>query len=188
MANFNVLSQEVLEHISEQIGEFLPLAISDASLLSQLEGARTELGDSLPIWILSDLNKPYLEKTGRWYHQIYVNDEAKLYAESQPLGPKPEDWQIQAVFSSELPYSISNGITYLQNKDLTHSEVRLLFIPSFLTYALWIHNNQNADMIYILETPNEYTGYKPKDFIDFNNFIQKLKQIKPIKGLLVEAY
>ncbi len=177
MAHFKKFPLEILDSVALKAASFLAITEKQNDALG---GSPIGIGESIEIWglsansIINQINDlgSLAKKTGRWYHQIKNAEVVKGYMETQPLGPNPEDWEILGVFRSKVANYIEDAIHWIdENIEDDDTEVRILDLPSYDTFAFWLVGNKSQKIV-VITAPDEYGFklgskiYSPKKFLD----------------------
>ncbi|WP_172652937.1 hypothetical protein [Rhodococcus opacus] len=177
------IDNETLEVIARQLGIVMPVGRLNIS-----EADNPELGESMPIWMLprnaiyADIPLADSVPTGEWHHQIYKQNEPRLYAHSKPVGPRMNDWQVTMAGESDAALEIDHALTAAEGLKYASGEVRLLVIPALFINALWIAGDNSVFVP--ASVPDAFHKILvPYDELDAEAFISALRQISHIDGI-----
>ena len=194
MPAFKQLPDDVLDSITKKVGDRL------SRILPATLGSDTSirLHETIDIWTLDNdaLIQPtddlirLAKRTGRWHHQIKVNNVPQAYAQSLPQGADPDTWLVVGVFSSDLAKKIDEVVDFIDHNDLINKRiaadaiVRLLVIPTYYLHAFWLLDDKNQ-IIVIIEALSENERLPSKRvFLSSSEFLSELRSIRPAQGLI----
>jgi hypothetical protein len=187
MAKPIVFSEKTIKLLASQIGAFAPTIG-----LPLLAEDNPELGETIQVWVLPAnavlLSSPLkaAEPNGKWHHQIYKQGKPALFAYSKPFGPREQDWQITAVFKSDIPNAINQAIEVTDLKFTADEEVRLLIIPAYNLQVIWIQTPDGNNFIIPAVVAMEYQdSIKPFISIKDAEFFDKLKEVTHTQGIIL---
>ena len=139
MAQTLGLSDETLSEIAKQVSTFVPPVG-----ISLEDNENPELGETFQVWtlplseIISQDPLASAKPLGTWHHQLYKNENPVAYVYSRPNGPRPIDWNVSAVFESDIAASLDEAIDVADSQLLDEGEARLLDLRGYLIQALWV--------------------------------------------------
>ena len=186
MAHVDRLSEKVLEMLTGQLGESLGQLLES----SIRDVNKADLAESFSVWMVgldklvedsTDLRE-LATQTGRWHHQIRVDEQAEAFARSRPLGADPLSWRITEVFQSELAKRIDTSITWVDMNLEGDPLVRLLVVPAYHLTAFWLVDDADSQVI-IIDAPLHYdTLQADHQVLTQKEFLDKLRQLPHIEG------
>lgn len=188
MANFRSLPDSVLNEITKQVG----VGLANLNPVPTLgAGTDIKLFETVDVWILSadvllqqtqDLTQ-LAKPTGRWHHQIKLNDQFTSYARSITAGPDASDWSVVGVFESSTAAKIDDAITWIDANISGNYTVHLLTVPAYSIDSFWLIDNADQKIV-IISAPNEYSILKPQQAYSSEQFLDALRSLPIIQGLV----
>lgn len=186
MAHFDPIPRDVLESIAGKLSERL----SPEAGAARAAGIGVEIAETLAVWQLGldattktgqDISDLAIN-TGYWHHQIRHGPTASEFARSTPLGPAPNDWQVEETSTSPLANKVQSGIDWIDQNVHDDPTVRLLVIPSYYIHALWLTINGSSRVL-IIDKPDQYKLLDYNRLYTSNEFLDILAQESHAKGL-----
>lgn len=192
MASFRTIPNASLNTIAKEIGSFVPPSVAN-SLGMGSPGASPELAESIDIWSLkassvldsaSRLSKA-AAPTGRWHHQIRISGVPAIYAESHPTGPDPDDWHVDAVFSSDLAGQIQEAMEWIDaNRPESDISVRLLISAAYHLHAFWLLENGTSIGVVVISSAHSDAFEERNKIYSDADFLLRLRSLSHSEGIV----
>lgn len=190
MANFRSLPDEALNRITEQVG----VGLAQLNPVPALGAASNiQLFETVDVWMLSadallqqtdDLTQ-LAKPTGRWHHQIKVDDQPTSYARSIALGPDASDWSVVGVFESSTALKIDEAIAWIDNNISDDYMVHLLTVPAYSIESFWLIKDGDQKIV-VISAPDEYAVLKTQQAYTSGEFLNELRSLPNIQGLVLQ--
>lgn len=197
------------------------LPLTDGQPSAQPQEPVFELKETFAVWMLSldsieeglrteadlfCLVKP----TKRWHHQIACDGQPAGFARS--VSEDAAGMDVSQLYFSDLAISIDEAIDHLdefekKNPDYAAANplVRLLFIPSYQTYAFWLIKNppeglswlvssalgkigvklerpQVTSDVFIIDAPPDLTPLRPLTMLTSQQLLAAFREMQPLGG------
>ena len=163
MPHTEPIDEPIIDAIATQVGSVFPHVVSDRALLRK----KSELTETFPVWALraedlfnrDDPLSKLARPTGDWHTQLRIGGKALGFALTSPVGPKPEDWRLGAIFESPIAALIDEAISWVDENvpDAPDPEldpvVRLLDLPNYRIIALWLVNPRRPADVVVARLP-----------------------------------
>lgn len=202
MADTEKPSEDTLESIARQIGEWLPESKQENTFLGIREVTaptpKAKLKETLAVYTLevkaiqsdngtaSDLSS-LAQPTNSWHHQVKQSDGSHAFARSS-TDDKSGQHSLDELFYGTLAEKIDKAISWADAHVPDTMLARLLLVPSYRVEALWFfpkecHENEAAgDEIYVMTAPQSFTKLAPDNLYSARDFLEALRHEKPVGG------
>ena len=176
MAHATEFDQGVLHQIANGVARSLPIGFRQYA-------GQLQLAETFEVWTLEtplgateDMNRE-TRATDTYHHQIVVKGRrwAVGFARSRRSSEGHATWEVTQIFDSPVARQIDEAIAKVDQLVTTDALARLVLAPEFQLGAFWF-----------LEAGKDpcYVVYCPGDLFEGADFLRRLKQEKPILGLL----
>lgn len=194
MAHAEGLADDVLKEVARQIGAMVSGVIGP----DKLAEARLTM-DKTPfeIWMLGAdaLLQPTVDlrllasPTGRWHHQVALDEKVIAFARSMPLGAQPSSWRVQEFFVSELAGKIASAARWVDDENNVAGDplVRLLDVPAYMVHAFWLlrDEGEGEEEVFVIDCPKSFTHLSTDRLLSQFEFIEALRREQHIIGRIL---
>lgn len=183
VAHAEQLPDDVLDEVSKQIGEMMH-GVIDPERLAKADPTTDK--SPFEVWRLGAdaLLQPTPELrrsaglTGRWHHQVFLDDVPQGFARSAPLGAQPSSWRVLGFFESKLAGKIAAAAAWIDDDKNVSGDplVRLLEVPTYQVYAFWLLRDDGQDEVFVIDCPEVFTHLRPNQLLSQASFIDGLRR------------
>jgi hypothetical protein len=196
------VARELSEFIDQRSEERLKYQPPEVSPEAGEESETLQLGESLTVWQLTrnafealgksklpgDLIR-WVEPTPFLYHQIWLRGKIAGFARSYSEETVEENVLFH-VSASEFAASVNQLLEKIEHNDqkdsiiATDPVVRLLEIPPFQVYALWVFTESQQSLVAIIDAAERYKELTRGSFLNSQQFLGALSEVGPIAGVI----
>ena len=185
MANTVQLSPEILSVIAAQVSAFWHAVGGEMPREGQ-----AEIGESFQIWMLTGIavvsgaTMAEAAPTGRWHHQVYRQRRPDAHAYSRPIGPGVLDWQLTALFQSDVANAINAAVDVVDGAFPGDVEARLLLIPSYGIQCIWVVTGKAHRLVPAVVPLDYREAVVPFNIYEDHDFLARLRRYPYVQGIV----
>ena len=183
MAHTREFPTAVLEAIATNLGETIDFDQFGAGAKKGKASSKAPLTlcETIDLWEMKRLPEGVKDfeacvcATGYWIHQVRRGKRAVFTIKTTPFGPLPDDWKIESVKTTPFPEKLDQTFHWVDAHVEGDPQVRLLWIPSYLTYVLWLKNKSIGSFVFVTAPDSVSKPAGARREIDPASFVKYLR-------------